>query len=105
MVSHSRGIAAEPFMRVAGDMLDLEAESAQGDLLDAEVLTRPLPAPTSSAATSEPAPESDGKVAESIVHDRSDSPCLFIATDAFHLLGEVLFGLEPKTPKPYGGHT
>jgi hypothetical protein len=37
-------IAAEPFMRVVGEMLDLEAEAADGDLIDAETL-EPVSAP------------------------------------------------------------
>jgi len=31
-------IAAEPFMRVVGEMLDLEEEVAEGDILEADVL-------------------------------------------------------------------
>jgi hypothetical protein len=42
-------IAAEPFMRVVGEMLDLEEESAREEVIDADVTAAPLPASPSTA--------------------------------------------------------
>jgi hypothetical protein len=56
-------IAAEPFMRVVGEMLDLEEEAARAEIIDADVTAAPLPAPESSppatAAPNGPAPAPD----------------------------------------------
>jgi hypothetical protein len=45
-------IAVEPFMRVVGEMLDLEDESNRDDIIDGNVMAASLPA---SAATAPPA--------------------------------------------------
>src|SRR5262245_58170621 len=42
-------IAAEPFMRVVGDMLDLEEEAAGEEIIDADVTAAALPASPSTA--------------------------------------------------------
>src|SRR5262245_39466380 len=39
-------IAAEPFMRVVGEMLDLEEKSAPNEIIEADVTTASLPSPT-----------------------------------------------------------
>jgi hypothetical protein len=54
-------IAAEPFMRVVGEMLDLEEESPREEVVDADVTAAPLPAqtpavPASRATTNESSP-------------------------------------------------
>jgi hypothetical protein len=40
-------IAAEPFMRVVGEMLDLEEQSAREEIIDADVTAASLPVPGS----------------------------------------------------------
>jgi hypothetical protein len=50
-------IAAEPFMRVVGEMLDLEEETAGEDIIDAEAIERaaePYIAPTQPASIAQP---------------------------------------------------
>src|SRR5436305_5043600 len=49
-------MAAEPFMRVVGEMLDLEEEAAQTEIIDADVTAASLPAaaPTAVPVTPEP---------------------------------------------------
>jgi hypothetical protein len=49
-------IAAEPFMRVVGEMLDLEEESLREEIVDAEVMAASLPAPESSPPSPTAAP-------------------------------------------------
>ena len=44
-------IAAEPFMRIVGEMLDLEEEVAEEDEIDVVVLDPPLPAEPAAAQT------------------------------------------------------
>src|SRR5947209_20139162 len=39
-------MAAEPFMRVVGEMVELEEEFAQADIIDADVATASLPVAT-----------------------------------------------------------
>ena len=49
-------IAAEPFMRVVGEMLDLEEEVAERDLVDADLAEAARASDVSIAAPSPPAP-------------------------------------------------
>ena len=54
-------IAAEPFMRVVGEMLDLEEEAAREEIIDADVTAASLPAqgsppPPATAAPNDTAP-------------------------------------------------
>jgi hypothetical protein len=42
-------IAAEPFMRVVGEMLDFEGEAAREEIIDADVTTASLPPNPSTA--------------------------------------------------------
>jgi hypothetical protein len=63
-------IAAEPFMRVVGEMLDLEEVADQDDIIDADVTTASLPAPAPATAnapqettdTQPPGPPSDATI-------------------------------------------
>jgi hypothetical protein len=52
-------MAAEPFMRVVGEMLDLEEESAREEIIDADVTAASLPAPASAAAAPAASSEPD----------------------------------------------
>ena len=47
-------IAAEPFMRVVGEMLDLEEASAQDQVLDAEIATESHAISAASRAVTDP---------------------------------------------------
>ena len=52
-------IAAEPFMRVVGEMLDLEEESADQEIIDADVsaaVRTPMPIAAESAVSAPPPP-------------------------------------------------
>jgi len=49
-------IAAEPFMRVVGEMLDLEEEAAEDEIIEADLLEQPETAP---AAAAQPVASSD----------------------------------------------
>jgi hypothetical protein len=53
-------IAAEPFMRVVGEMLDLEEEAEQAEIIEADVSAPPAVAP---APTASP-PAADGPQAD-----------------------------------------
>ena len=69
-------IAAEPFMRVVGEMLDLEEESAQDDIIDADVNTAALPAAATTASTAVPEPTESQQATPgdaSTASDRGDS--------------------------------
>ena len=44
-------IAAEPFMRVVGEMLDLEEEAADEEIVEAAIASEPAPAAESPAPT------------------------------------------------------
>jgi hypothetical protein len=48
-------IAAEPFMRVVGEMLDLEEEAAREEIIDADVAAASSPTETSAVPPSPPA--------------------------------------------------
>ena len=50
-------IAVEPFMRVVGEMLDLEAESVDGEVIDTEALEEVIAPQTAQATPSEASPE------------------------------------------------
>ena len=69
-------IAAEPFMRVVGEMLDLEEEVAQDEIIDADVTTAALPAAATTASTAVPEPTESQQATPgdaSTPSDRGDS--------------------------------
>ena len=55
-------LAAEPFMRVVGEMLDLEAEVAADDIIEAETIESPGE-PRENVAISVSAPKADQSIA------------------------------------------
>ena len=69
-------MAAEPFMRVVGEMLDLEEEGAQDEIIDADVTTATLPAAATIAPTAVPEPTESQQATPgdaSTPSDRGDS--------------------------------
>jgi hypothetical protein len=65
-------IAAEPFMRVVGDMLNLEQEAAADEIVDATISSEPLVGARTAAIDT--APASDGAPGEPKEPAATDSP-------------------------------
>jgi hypothetical protein len=69
-------IAAEPFMRVVGEMLDLEEVADQDDIIDADVTTASLPAPapaTANAPQETTDPQPPGPPSDATIDGISDA--------------------------------